>query len=215
MLAAAAVVLGCDLDHRADHHERPVRPHARRSGRANRCRTARRSRRRSRSAGGSARPGRRDRGWPRGPLRNDRGRPTRGTDGPRVAVLLGLVEARAAGEDEVGLGDQFLLQVEQHGRRETEFRQLVHAVIDDDVGVDAARERQHHRRVIPGDDGPADRRSEGLEQARQRLLRRRSSVSPSGRWGTTTRTVRKAVGSADFDERQSRPCRRRSALPKR
>ena len=38
-----------------------------------------------------------------------------------VAVLLGLVEARAAGEDEVGAVDQLLLELEQMLRRERNF----------------------------------------------------------------------------------------------
>ena len=32
-----------------------------------------------------------------------------------VAIFLGLVQARSAGEDEVGLGDQLLLEIEQRG----------------------------------------------------------------------------------------------------
>ena len=56
-----------------------------------------------------------------------------------VAVLLRFVEARAASEDEVGAVDKLLLKVEQLFRGEAELRKLVHAVVDDDAGVEMPR----------------------------------------------------------------------------
>ena len=87
-----------------------------------------------------------------------------------VAVLLGLEEARTAGEDDVGAVDQLLLEVEQLGRRELELRQLVHRVEHRDVGVEVPREGQHHWRVIPGDQRTADRSDVGVEQPHKRGL---------------------------------------------
>ena len=43
------------------------------------------------------------------------------------------------------------LERKQLGRRALESRQLVHAVVDDGVGVEMAAERQRHRRVVPED----------------------------------------------------------------
>ena len=105
---AAAGVAGIDLHHRADHHELPVRAERRDAADEARGPCARRSRRRSRGAGagcaawsaGSA-PAR------RAPWRSGR---RRSRDGKawtlRVAVALGLVEAHAAGEDEIGAREQ-------------------------------------------------------------------------------------------------------------
>ena len=89
-----------------------------------------------------------------------------------VAVLLRLVEARSAGEDDVRPVDQLLLELEQLRRRELELLKLVHRVEDGDVGVDVPREGQHHRRVIPGDQRAADRRDMRVEQTAQRRLAR-------------------------------------------
>jgi hypothetical protein len=85
-----------------------------------------------------------------------------------VTVLLRLVEARPAGEHDIGAIDEFLLVTEQMLGRELELRQLVHRVIDRDVGRDVLGEGQHHRRVIPGNQLAAERRDMRVEQALQR-----------------------------------------------
>src|SRR6478609_10956392 len=87
-----------------------------------------------------------------------------------VPVLLRLIEARSAREDDVGLVDQLLLELEQLCRRELELAELVHRIENDKVSVQVPRERQHHRRVIPGDQSTADRRNMGVKQTGQRRL---------------------------------------------
>ena len=89
-----------------------------------------------------------------------------------VAVLLRLVEARSAGEDDVGAVDQLLLELEQFHGRELELRKLVHRVEHGDVGIEMAREGQHHRRIVPGDQRAADRRDMSVQQALQRRFAR-------------------------------------------
>ena len=66
-----------------------------------------------------------------------------------MPLALGFVQAVAAGEDEVGLRDQPLLERKQFGRRTLEVGEFVHAIIDDAVGRDMLRKRQHHRGIIP------------------------------------------------------------------
>ena len=68
-----------------------------------------------------------------------------------VAAALGFVETHAAGEDEIGLREQLLLQREQFLRSAPEGRQLIHVVVDAQVAFEMARERQRHRRVVPED----------------------------------------------------------------
>ena len=68
-----------------------------------------------------------------------------------MAVALGLVEAHAAGEDEVGAGEQRGLEIEQLARGPAEQRQLVHVVVDAQIAVQMARERHGHRGVVPED----------------------------------------------------------------
>jgi hypothetical protein len=51
-----------------------------------------------------------------------------------VAVLLRLVEAVAAGEDDVGIVEQLLLERSNSRRREAEIGELVHAVVDGAAG---------------------------------------------------------------------------------
>ena len=95
-----------------------------------------------------------------------------------VTVLLRFEQARPAGEDDVGLVQQLLLEIEQLGRGEAEFRQLVHRVIDGDVGFEVPREGQHHRRVIPGYEAAADRGGMRIEQAPERGLARVRRACP-------------------------------------
>src|SRR4029079_661286 len=53
-----------------------------------------------------------------------------------MAVLLGFEQAGPAGEDQVRLLDQLLLQVEKLRRREPELAEFVHRVENDCVGID-------------------------------------------------------------------------------
>jgi hypothetical protein len=70
----------------------------------------------------------------------------------RMPVLLRLVEAVAAGEDDVGRFEQLALELEQQRRGELEIGELVHAVVDGGHRLDLPREVQHHRRVVPAHD---------------------------------------------------------------
>ena len=88
----------------------------------------------------------------------------------RMAALLRFVEAGASGEDEVRSADQLALEIEQALGREAELRQLVHAVVDDRARVEVAREAEHHRRVIPGEQRPRANADMRVEQALQRRL---------------------------------------------
>ena len=114
------LVLG-DLDHRSDHHERPVRAHfgdlVEQFGIEALVDHAVEAEPRLRQiflVGGIEQP------------RAGLGE-MRAVDRRReamdvvVTILLRLVQARPAGEDEVGLVDQLLLELEQLGRRERNF----------------------------------------------------------------------------------------------
>src|SRR6185312_7236900 len=68
-----------------------------------------------------------------------------------VPVALRLVEAVAAGEDEIGAPQELLLALEHDRRRATEGGELVHAVIDDGARLDMVGEGAAHRRVVPKD----------------------------------------------------------------
>ena len=87
-----------------------------------------------------------------------------------VAVLLRLVEARAAGEDEVGAVDQLLLEVEQAlPARSGTSKARPCSRRRRTLGLEMPREGQHHRRVVPGDQraGRAPtiaRRADGAER---------------------------------------------------
>ena len=83
---------------------------------------------------------------------------------------LGLVQAVAAGEDDIGEAEQLLLERQQPGRRVLEIRQFVHAVVDGRRGLQMTRERQHHRRVIPAQQRSALRHQHIVEQAFQHRL---------------------------------------------
>jgi len=50
-------------------------------------------------------------------------------------------------------------------RRELELAELVHRIEHGDIGLDVPRERQHHRRIIPGDQQSADGGNMRVEQA--------------------------------------------------
>ncbi len=70
-----------------------------------------------------------------------------------VPAALGLVQAVAAGEDDVGEANQLFFQGTDALRRELEVGKLVHAVVDHCRGVfgHGTRKLQHHGRVVPGD----------------------------------------------------------------
>ena len=68
-----------------------------------------------------------------------------------VPVPLRLVEAHAAGEDDVGAPEQLGLVVDHLLRGAAEKRELVHVVVDAQIAFEMARERHRHRRVIPKD----------------------------------------------------------------
>jgi hypothetical protein len=67
----------------------------------------------------------------------------------RVAAPLGLVQAVAAGEHEVGTLEQAVLVLAKPGRRVMEVRQLVHAVVNANVRRYVIAERERHGGVIP------------------------------------------------------------------
>ena len=67
-----------------------------------------------------------------------------------MAVALGLVQAVAAGEDDVGARAAARPRARRSARiGEAEGGQLVHAVVDDRRGVEMLGEGEHHRRVEP------------------------------------------------------------------
>ena len=72
----------------------------------------------------------------------------------RVPAALGLVQAAATGEDQVGARQQVALQLDQPRRGAAEGGELIHAVIDGQVGMQMAGEFQRHRRVEPGNHRP-------------------------------------------------------------
>jgi hypothetical protein len=106
------------------------------------------------------------RAWPKCAVSMEEGKQlTRG-----VPVALRLEQAAPAGEDQVGALQQPALHV-QHGRgRATECGQLVHAVINGDVGRQMAGEGQGHGRVEPGHQPAAGAFLQQVVQ--QRTLRR-------------------------------------------
>ncbi len=87
----------------------------------------------------------------------DAGREVGGVDAAREAVhgrmqvALRAIQARPAGEDEVGPLQQRVLALRELSRRMEERGQLVHAVVDDRAGLEVAEQRQRHRRVEPRD----------------------------------------------------------------
>ena len=87
-----------------------------------------------------------------------------------VAVLLGLVEAVAPGEDHVGSLEQLSLERGQLGRGEAEVGQLVHAVVDGAGGLDLPRNGQHHRGVVPANERAALPGEEAVQQASQNAV---------------------------------------------
>ena len=118
----------------------------------------------------------------------------------RVTLPLGLVQAVAAGEDQIGRGEQLGFQRQQFGRREAEGGQFVHAVIDGACRADMARKAEHHRRVVPADRHGTFQRQKVVEQAAQcgvRILagqavgqmRRDDMERPGGAQGETRRVV--------------------------
>ncbi len=87
-----------------------------------------------------------------------------------VPVALGLVEAVAASEDNVGRGEQLAFEFDELRRRETEVRQLVHAVVHGATGAEMPGELEHHRGVVPTNQalGPA-LDQEAIEQTSELL----------------------------------------------
>ncbi len=84
-----------------------------------------------------------------------------------VAAALGLIEAVAAGEDQVRLGQELAFEIHQLRRREAEVRQLVHAVVDDAGRRKMPGEVQHHRCVVPADQRTLPLRQEPIQQLAQ------------------------------------------------
>ena len=66
-----------------------------------------------------------------------------------MPVALGLVEAHAAREDEIGAGEQIVLESDHSLRGAAEKRQFVHVVVDAQIAFEMAREGDRHRRVVP------------------------------------------------------------------
>jgi hypothetical protein len=69
--------------------------------------------------------------------------------GVGVTVFLGFVQARAAGEDQVGDVEQGRFALQQLLRRVLESGQFVHAVVDDQGRIEVLQQRQRHRGVEP------------------------------------------------------------------
>ena len=67
----------------------------------------------------------------------------------RIGIALGFVEARPAGDDEIGALQQRGLALAHLARRALERGELVHAVVDDRARIQSLQERQRHRRVEP------------------------------------------------------------------
>ena len=67
----------------------------------------------------------------------------------RMLRPLFLEQRVAAGEHDVGLGEQLSFALDQRGRCVLECDQLVHAVVDHGERTQSARQRQGHRRVEP------------------------------------------------------------------
>ena len=87
-----------------------------------------------------------------------------------VQRCLRLVERTAAGEDEIGLGEQAALCLLHLVRCASEFGELVHAVVDDERGLQLIDEAHHHRRIKPEDAVcRLGRRDAGGEQFSDRL----------------------------------------------
>ena len=117
----------------------------------------------------------------------------------RVPVLLRLVQAGTAGEDNVGAVDQLLLELEQLGRRELKLAELVHRVEHHHVGVEMPREGQHHRRVVPGDQRSAQRGHVSVEQALERGFTRILRHA-RGEMGHDNADVRRIAGLSNLQE---------------
>ena len=100
-----------------------------------------------------------------------------------VAGALRLPDRPAAGEDDIGRGQERGLARDQLGRGKAERRQLVHAVIDDRRGLDMGGDGPEHRGVEPQHRAADAGQPEHLvEQPRQRLflLGRRPAVGDAG-----------------------------------
>ena len=110
-------------------------------------------------------------------LRHARLREVAGIDAGRkgvdVVVLdaLCLVKAVAAGEDDIGGGEQVGLVPAQAFGGKAERRQFVHAVVDDRARPHMARDRPHLRGIEPQHRmGDAGQRQHLVQQARQRAV---------------------------------------------
>jgi len=66
-----------------------------------------------------------------------------------VPTLLGLEEAPAPGEDQVGPAKELILERAEPLGRVGERRELVHAVVDESERIERARERKRHGRIEP------------------------------------------------------------------
>jgi hypothetical protein len=98
-----------------------------------------------------------------------------------VAPGLGLVEAAAAREDDVGAGQEAVLGVDEAGGGVLEEGELVHAVVDDDLsGSEPVAVGGEHGRVEPADQRPvaADGGDVGLDEGGEVDVRAGGPVGP-------------------------------------
>src|SRR4051794_35283884 len=97
-----------------------------------------------------------------------------------------LVKAHTACEDEIGAGEQRFFKREQLARGAAKQGELIHVVVDDEIGFKIGAEGQRHWRVVPGDARPS-RRAPDKSPTRLRNSRFPSSgLMPSGSVGTAT-----------------------------
>lgn len=71
-----------------------------------------------------------------------------------VQLLLGFVEAAAAGEDDTGASQKRAFSVAKTGRSTGKTRQFIHAVVNDCRRIQMIAETKRHRRVVPQHLGP-------------------------------------------------------------
>ena len=88
-----------------------------------------------------------------------------------MPVLLGLVEAHAARENEIGMLEQTSLHERQKHGRVLERGEFVHAIIDLGTRGQVRAERHCHRRVVPKDGRIARLGQHGVEQLSLRCHR--------------------------------------------
>ena len=129
-----------------------------------------------------------------------------------VAVLLRLEQARAAGEHDVGAGRSAPARTEQLAGANLNFESSSIASKTVTSGLICAREGQHHRRIIPGDQRTAQRSEMRVEQARQRRFARVFGHA-FGQMRDDDADIGRIVGLADLQKGGFAWRRSRSALP--